>query len=107
MTPGQKGGLEEVSAFRGRAKRKDMHVAAWELYASRIVHFKEDFGLTTNTMDSNVPRLDCETSGLTQLPHLVHNLAIVPSLSGGGPGKVKQIFIKGVLLRVHGDDLVG
>jgi len=84
-----------------------MHVAAWELFASRIVYVKGDFGLTTNTMDSDVSCSDLETPGLTQLPHPVHNLAVVPSLSGGGPGKVEQIFIKGVLLRVHGNDSVG
>ncbi len=84
-----------------------MHVAAWKLFASRIVHLKGDFGLITSTMDSNVFCFDLKIAGLTQLPHLVHDLAVVPSPSGGVPGEVEQIFIKGVLLRVHGNDSGG
>ncbi len=98
--------LEPVGAFRGRAKRKDMHVAAWKLNASRIVDFKGHFGFTTSTTDPDVSCFDLKVVGCAQLPHLVHDLTVVPSLSGGVPRKIKQIFIKSVLLQVHGDDSV-
>ena len=98
--------LEEVGAFRERAKRKDMHVAAWKLFTSRIFNFKGDSGSATNTMDSDVCCFDLKVSALSQLPHFVRYLAIGPTRTGGVPGKVEQIFIKGVLLHVHGDNSV-
>lgn len=83
-----------------------MYVAAWKLFVSRIVHLKGDCGLTTRTMDSDVFCFDLKTSGLTQLSHSVHDLAVVPTRSDGGPGKAEQIFVESVLLHVHGDDSV-
>lgn len=83
-----------------------MNVAAWKLFASRIVDFKGDLGLTADPMNSDVFGLNLEISGFTQLSHLLHDFPVVPSRPGGVPRKTEQLFIKGVLVHVHGDNSV-
>ena len=83
-----------------------MYIAARKLFTSSIVHLKGDCGLATNTLDSDVLRIDAKAALLTQLLHLVDDLGIVPSPSGGVPGEAEQIFIKGNLLQVNGNDSI-